>query len=585
MAKAVKLLNGAYRDGALHADLLHAFEHCNDKVGKSGQAKPLNLRNVQRWKAQREKHGHCLPKVTRKQAEWNEFWFMPLFLAYYRKPQKPQISEAYRAFAFDLKAQGHDNPPSHHAIRKALKMVPEVVLETGRSSGSDLKALKIFVRRDWSGPSNQVWMGDGHTFKAKVRHPETGRAFAPEVTVVIDAASRFIVGWAFSLSENQIAVSEALGMAMMKHGKPLIYYSDNGSGQTAKTIDCPAGGMLARLGVHHATGIPGNPQGRGLIEGMWDITTIAVAKTLPTFQGTGMDGGELRKITQAIDKAKRQGDVPEFVVPWAEFMRLCEERFDWYNTQHQHLSLGGKTPAEVYHENLNAEWAVKLTEHEIATLYRPSVVRKPIRGEVRFLNNLYFHPDLANLPEDAQVRVHFDMHDARQVWVTDLEGAAICVAEFEGNKRAGMPVSLTDHLKDKRMDGIIKKAEGKIENAKAERDGILEGEFSRLEAISAETLPGTKGLAEKVEAQLNAVPEVQPEKPAVRGGKTFTEMAPAIPQDQHERYLFWREWHNKAQDGANIPEDLRLFLDSFPKSSAYRAWNAFYNPEQQQEAK
>jgi len=224
-----------------------------------------------------------------------------------------------------------------------------------------------------------------------VRKPITGEAFAPEVTVIIDAASRFIVGWAFSLSENQIAVSEALGQGMLKHGKPLIYYSDNGSGQTAKTIDCPAGGMLARLGVRHETGIPGNPQGRGLIEGLWDITTIAVAKTLPTFQGTGMDGDTLRKNTQAINKAKRKGEVPEFVTPWPVFIEKCEARFEWYNTQHQHSELGGKTPAEVYHANFDERWACRLTEDETVNLYRPWRIRTPIRGEVRWNNNIYFH--------------------------------------------------------------------------------------------------------------------------------------------------------------------------------------------------
>ncbi len=167
-----------------------------------------------------------------------------MLLSCYRKPQKPHMTEAYAEFKQDWLMQGlAKHPPSYTTARRSLNKVPAVILEMGRSTGSELAALKSFVRRDWSGMSNEVWVGDGHTFKAKVRHPIHGQAFAPEVTLIIDAASRFIVGWAFSLSENQIAVSEALGKGMQKHGKPLIYYSDNGSGQTAKTIDWPFPGL------------------------------------------------------------------------------------------------------------------------------------------------------------------------------------------------------------------------------------------------------------------------------------------------------------------------------------------------------
>ena len=347
LRKAVAALNSSYEAGTLHPDLMHAIRHCNDKANDS-RVGNLSVRSVTRWKSDTKNNGHCIPLKTRVETRWHEIWWLPMLLACYRKPQKPHITEAYAEFKQDWQAQClQKKPPSYTTARRNLNKVPAIILEMGRSTGSKLAALRSFVRRDWSGMSNEVWVGDGHTFKAKVIKPDDGKPFAPEVTLVIDAASRFIVGWAFSLSENQIAVSEALGKGMQKHGKPLIYYSDNGSGQTAKIIDCPVGGMLARLGVHHETGIPGNPQGRGLIEGIWDITTIWVAKQMPTFQGTGMDEGAMRKNTRAIESAKRKDEVPTFVPSWQQFIGDCEARFHWYNTQHQHSSLGGKTPAEL----------------------------------------------------------------------------------------------------------------------------------------------------------------------------------------------------------------------------------------------
>jgi putative transposase len=478
---ACEYLTQGYAASELSPDLVYAIDHCNDKLNDNRKGK-ISDSTVGKWKTLKKSAGHCFPSVTRVKTRWQDVSWLPLFLACYRKPQKPKQTEAYTEFKKDwaLHSFKPEELPSLSTINRLLKMMPPIILETGRSTGSEMAALKPFIRRDWSGSSNEVWVGDGHSFKAKVRHPEHGHAFIPEVTVVIDAASRFIVGWAFSLSENQIAVSESLGQAMLKHGKPLIYYSDNGSGQTAKTIDCPVGGMLARMGIRHETGIPGNPQGRGIIEGLWDITAIAAAKTFATFQGTGMDGGALRKTTNLISSAKLKGEVPEFVPSWQLFMERCEEYFDTYNHEHKHSSLGGKTPAEVYFANFDPTWACPLTEDEELNLYRPFVERTPTQGEVRWINNIYFNRQLAELPSKTKVRVAYDMHHAEHVWISDLQGRFICIAIWNGNKVDSFPKPLVAKLKDNRIDGMVKRGQDQIDKAYAEQGYIIEGESEVL---------------------------------------------------------------------------------------------------------
>ena len=507
IAKAVRALNDDYINGLCSPDMMRAIETCNDKQKRC----IVSVSTVEKWKKLKKRTGSCAPKKTRIPTQFQAIPWLPLFLICYRKPQKPSLRDAHAELGKVWQEAGLNGPaPSYDAVWRAVQKVPRVVLETGRSSGSELAALKAFVRRDWSGASNEVWVGDGHTFKAKVRHPEHGQPFAPEVTVIIDAASRFIVGWAFSLSENQLAVSEALGKGMMKHGKPLIYYSDNGAGQTAKIIDDPVGGMLARLGVHHETGIPGNPQGRGLIEGLWDITTIWAAKQMPTFQGTGMDDGAIRKNTQAINSAKTKGLVPTFVPSWQAFMDACVARFEWYNTQHKHTSLGGKTPAEVYHANFDASWACPLTYDEQLNLFRPSVERTPARGEIKWLNNIYFNPQLVELPANTKVRMSYDLDNAERVWVSDLKGRFICEAEFEANKRDGFAKSLKDALKDQRIDGKVKRAQDKIDQANAEKGLTIEGEvLHRVPVIPAEPVEPLKRLV--MDSGINrSEPEEQP---------------------------------------------------------------------------
>ena len=48
----------------------------------------------------------------------------------------------------------------------------------------------------------------------------------------------------------------------------------NGSGETGDMLDKETTGILPRIGIEHFTGIPGNPQGRGKIERLWQTITI-----------------------------------------------------------------------------------------------------------------------------------------------------------------------------------------------------------------------------------------------------------------------------------------------------------------------
>ena len=54
-------------------------------------------------------------------------------------------------------------------------------------TGAEWRALLPYVARDVSMfKANDIWVGDGHTFKARVQSPIHGQAFRPEVTVIID---------------------------------------------------------------------------------------------------------------------------------------------------------------------------------------------------------------------------------------------------------------------------------------------------------------------------------------------------------------------------------------------------------------
>ncbi|MBC1033838.1 transposase, partial [Escherichia coli] len=63
----------------------------------------------------------------------------------------------------------------------------------------------------------------------------------------------------------------------------------NGGGEKNRVLDADITGILPRLGVEHHTGIPGNPQGRGVIERLNKEIPRDVALSFQTYCSKGAD--------------------------------------------------------------------------------------------------------------------------------------------------------------------------------------------------------------------------------------------------------------------------------------------------------
>ncbi|EEM8542587.1 DDE-type integrase/transposase/recombinase, partial [Salmonella enterica] len=246
----------------------------------------------------------------REEMKVEEISWLADFLAQYRQSNGRPMTEAYEDFVAEWNRRHAEEPymlqiiPSYDAIRRVMKKLPEVEKQKGRITGSEYRQLEGFTRRDWSKmPVNYVWIGDGHGMKMKCAHPIHGRPFSPEVTFVIDGGTRFVVGWSLDLAENVFAVAGAIQHGIRNHGKPFIYYSDNGSGETADVLDKEVVGILPRLGINHPTGIAGNPQGRGIIERLNRTLPVRIARKYRTYFGKGADRETLRKTNRNLRSA------------------------------------------------------------------------------------------------------------------------------------------------------------------------------------------------------------------------------------------------------------------------------------------
>lgn len=465
--------------GIASPELVHAANITYTKPRKTGQTEAALISRLQKMYAAFEQ-GRLSGDVGRylvagsRQKEGHSPLMIKAFLLHFCRPSRPPVMEAWKNSLAWFEHHGLQRPAvdTFYRIEKEL---PVTIKYRGRVTGSEWRSLLPYVKRDVSMfKANDIWVGDGHSFKAKVQSPLHGRPFIPEVTFVRDWVSRKIVGWSIDLAESTIAVSASLRNAMKTtNARPLVYYSDNGSGQTAKFLDHEVHGTLARLGIAHETGIPGNPQGRGIIERLWADTLIPLARSYPTFQGKSGDSEAIRKILVDLNKKEPKTLLPSF----AQLMEDVPKVVDEYNNR-PHSALSGSTPNQVYAQKLDPDSLdIGMQEDELFSLWMPEVQRIPQRGLVSLFNNEYALPEMVNLlAEGEQVRVRFDIHDASQVTLLRMDGRYLGVAEWDGHKRAAFPVPFMEMKREERVERKVAKKEKEIAQARQELGNTIEGE-------------------------------------------------------------------------------------------------------------
>ena len=463
------------------------------------------------------------------------------FLIHYCRPSRPSVAKAWKD-AKDWYAANHFVQPAYDTFIRIEKSLPMTVKCRGRMTGAAYRSLLPYVARDVSMfQANDIWVCDGHTFKARVRSPIYGQPFRPEITFVIDWVSRKIVGWSVDLSESTIAVSAAYRHAQIStRAKPLLMYSDGGSGQCNKVHDHPITGVMVRQGVEHQTGIPGNPQGRGVIERIWASTVIELASNYATSLTRQTDRDHIRKIGVAIGKAARAGQVPEWVPPWETFLEDLPKTVDDYNNR-PHSSLDGKTPNQVYQEKFDPDSLLSgATDEDINALWMPQVVRTPSRGLVQLFTNSYFRAELVDeLAEGEKVRVGYDIHDAEAVTIYRMDGTPIGAAQWDGNKHAAFPVP---HIEEKRLD----RAKGK--KALAERDiALADAELMQTLTVS------TADFRIRVPAAEPEAVGQREDAPAARVAAPAPEAKPNLLQLEDPALIRWlaahpEDWNNNLRN-------------------------------------
>lgn len=455
-------------EGGLPEHLRRLVPLANAKAGGEGK-RTLSRRSLYRWLGDAKAGFAALaPRDAEKLVipSW-----APALMKLRKRPQGASLS-------WCLEQMG-DEAPSYSAARRFIDKLGNVEKERGRRLPRELKAIRPFVRRstDHMNPGD-CYTADGHTFDAEVAHPAHGKAFRPEITGVLDVATRKCVGWSAGLAESTWAVMDAVRNAVETHGIHALFYVDNGSGYKNACQAEEFIGFADRVGYEITHSLPYNSQARGIIERAHQTIWVRAAKELPTYMGADMDREAKQKVFKLTRKHIATAGSSPLLMPWTDFLAWCQSKVDAYNARpHRSLpkirdaatgKLRHMSPNEAWEAAIVSGWEPTMpTAHERDDLFRPCRLAKVIRGEVRLFNNLYFSPALEEHHGD-QVQVGYDIHDGSRVWVRDLEGRLICVAEFEANKRAYFPQSVIDRASEKRARARERRLESHLQEVRDE---------------------------------------------------------------------------------------------------------------------
>lgn len=542
LTAAIRAVVAESRSGALPAHLLELAAAANDRSGGSPM---LAERSLFRWRTAKDEGGSVTalaPKPTSTQTPLPT-WFGD-FLRHYARPQKPTITRAL--VNWGLAAPGADLP-SYKQVRRALDKLGSLDRMRGREGAQALKAQQAYTARDTSDllPTS-VYLADGKTFDAEVLHPIHGQPFRPEITTIIDAHSRKIVGFSAALDESAMAVADALRAACCGAGIPAIFYTDRGPGYVNDAMDAPLTGFLGRLGITPMRALPYNSQAKGIVERV-NHEWSHLARDFGSYISRDMD----REAKQAVHVQSRRELVrigtTRLLPSWDEFVRACLEAICRYNAR-SHTGLPRASDPETgkwRHMSPNEAWSaackkgfepLTVTAEEADDLFRPWVVRRTRRALVEWLGNAYFAPELeAHHGED--VIVGYDVQDAARVWVRAIDlvdgerqpGRLLAVAEFGGHRTRYVPLSAEQAAMERRNAGRLRRLQNKVDVVEQELRPAARLEGEVLQPMPILVSPTAEVQAEPNPIRAPAAPEPGA-RPVFRDDTSFAAWVAANPQ-------------------------------------------------------
>ena len=300
-----------------------------------------------------------------------------------------------------------------------------------------------------------------------------------------------------------------------------------------------------------------------MIERFNGTVLVRAAKAMPGYIGADMDDEAKQKIHK-LSRAVMDGrsDARQPLVEWDVFLQFMEAEIAEYNAR-PHSSLPKIRDPETgrkRHQSPDERWAmwaekgwepVTLSRDVLDDLWRPYVTRIVGRGLIQIGSGRYFSRALDTEDVNGKaVQVGQDIHDAQRVWVRDMDGRFLCVAELNGHASDYFPQTRVEAATEKRAKAQVK----------------------RLQRKEAELLANTRTGVVPFEPVESAMPEITPAIAA----RMAKEEAPAasvlrIPPDPAARMRLWTTLQGRVEAGESLNETEERFYRGFQNSADFKA--------------
>lgn len=581
---ALDWLNAEHAAGRLSVSMAWAVTHCHDKP-RPGQK--LARKTYYNWLDIKTKRGGLVP-LKREEDMSAKAWHAAA-VALRQKPQGVDLAWIARQLA---EVMG-EAAPNYHTVRRFFKHKFSAIDQlNGRHTGSALSAHQFHHRRDTSGlaPFLEVH-ADGWNTHFTAPHPVTGEFVTYEVWHYHCIATKYVTPPGIGLSENFEVITAGLEKCIRVGGVMAVLQTDStGSVKNDRFEFDPVASLAERAGFEVKHPKVGNSQANGIAEN-FNKYLDRRAKELATYQGPKMDSLTLKRVKRITGKmvkaataeeraqlkreAERMGkglvfDSHAEAVAWIN--RVCEEFNDKPHASLPKVAdpVTGKrrhmAPREALAQAQADGWQpVKLGDAELVDLFRPHVRKTIQRGAVSpFGGQRYHHADLEHY-NGQEVQVAMDIMDWRQVWVKDLDGRLICVADFY-EARTPRAISFYEYAIKKRADAQRRRLENKIDQVEERRGGHL------VEQAEANAIPAMRVIEGKPDVALALYGDQVAEREA-QAEAAAREAATKRPNFLHDYQQYeWLKAHPEA-----MTEHDHAWMRAYTESPQ---WRDFYGESQ-----
>lgn len=343
-----------------------------------------------------------------------------MFYMLYMTPQKRGIKWCY-----DKVKLAFPDVPSVSAFKRKARTIPEYAIlkyRTGTKAFND--ALPHMIRDKSNVMSNDIWCSDHHRADVFVKN-STGHVIRPWITVFADIRSTKVMSFIVREADpNTTVVKKCLRLGIEKYGVPNEIYTDNGKDYTAKELseEYPLSVMNV-LGIGKITATPYHGQAKP-VERFFRTLEERFGKMFYSYAGNDAKKRpeHMQKTNKVLDGDK---DIPtlEFYIE-----KLTEYIKEYNNTAHHGDGMEGKTPDNVYSENLTEKREIG-DSNALRLLFGKTVERTVQKNGIAMYNNTFTNNDGKLIPYyDKKVMVTYDPDDLETIYIFDTEYNYICSA-------------------------------------------------------------------------------------------------------------------------------------------------------------